>query len=141
MAAATCDQALECVLADRPEHPEAHVCDAARATALLTNQAFVDKRFDARQGFDAEPPAWIAHVGHRIEREAAGKHPESTKQCLLRAREQLVTPVDRASERALPRRLIAATAFQQAQPMIESIEQRLRRQYACPRRRELDGQR
>ena len=67
--------------------------------------------------------------------------PSRASERLLGRLEQVVAPVDRVAERALPRRQIVGAAGEQVEPLLEPAEDRLRREQLDARGRELDRER
>src|SRR5438105_13721964 len=121
------DQALECVFADCLEHPEPHIIQAtATRCALLSQQTLVDQRLDSREWFESKCAIWIANVGDRIQRKPADKNRKLAEQHLLCARQQVMAPIDRTAQRLLACWLVARAAFEQPEPTIEPVQERLR---------------
>jgi hypothetical protein len=76
-----------------------------------------------------------------LERAAAGKDREAGEELLLVRIEQGVAPVDRRTQRLLPRSEIARPSPQQLQPALEPAEQLLGREQPAPGCGELEGER
>ena len=86
-------------LADDLEHAEARLAFAA---GDRVDQALVGQRGETVERLDPELGAGVADLVGRLERPAAGEDGEPDEQPPLGRVEQLVAPVDRAPERALP---------------------------------------
>src|SRR3712207_665416 len=69
---------------------------------------------------------------------AAGKNREAREQRLLFRRQELMAPLDRRAQCALPLRGVTPTAGQKRQPLLEASEQLHRRKQLRSRGRELD---
>ena len=76
----------------------------------------------------------------RVEREAVAKHRQRCEECLLPARQKVVRPRDRRSERCLPQVGVTAAA-QQVEPAAETREKLFRREHAGACRGELQRER
>ena len=87
-----CLEGVERVLTDRVEHPKPAAAPAAKQALDHERLECVDIRAEDGLG--------------RLDREAASEGGEPAEQLLLLRLEQLVTPLDRGSKRALPRRRI-----------------------------------
>ena len=119
-------ESLESVLANRLEQGE---------TALLPpNQTVLDQHADLVHRRVADGLGGLC-------REAAGEHGDSGESLLLRGVEQAEAPVEGRSQGLLARRRIAASARQQRQTRVESIEQLGKVEEPQARRGELDCER
>ena len=130
-------RALERVLPDRLEQPEARLAVGA---VRLPDEALVDERGEALEHL-AEVHLVAADGVGDLERAAAREDAEPREQGLLGRLEQVVAPVDRVAERALPRRQVVGAAGEQVEPLLEPAEDRLRREQLHARGRELDRER
>ena len=115
------------VLADRLEHPEA----AARPAA---QEALVDERLQLVE-------VGVADGLGRLEREAAGEDGEPAEQALLLLVEQVVAPLDRRPQRALPLGRVAARRRSGAASARSRRSSSSGRQQPRPRGGELDRER
>jgi hypothetical protein len=100
-------QALERVLPDRLEHRETAVVGA--------DEALVDERLERLE-------AGGAHLLRRLERPAAREDAEPREQTLLLLAQQVVAPLDRRAQRALPFGRVAGAAGQHRQSPVEPCE-------------------
>ena len=85
----------------------------------------------------------LRSAAHRLcglHRAAALEHRQATKERLLLRSKEVVGPGDGLAHRPQSRRLVAAPARQQPQRVAQAPEQRLRREHAEARRRQLDPQ-
>ena len=81
------------------------------------------------------------HRLRRLDRAAAGKDGQAAEDGLLLRREEIVAPGDRIAHRLLAGREGAGAARQERQPLLQPLQQRLRREDLDPRGGQLDGQR
>jgi hypothetical protein len=102
-------QTLGRVLADRLEHQEPTVGDGLDQARLDESVEIVERRSSNRLG--------------RFECERPREQRQSREHCAKLVSQQLVTPLDRRAQRALPCRRIAASRGQQRQPRVEAREQ------------------
>ena len=93
---------FERVLPDRLEQAEARLAVGAVG---LADEALVDERREALEHLAQVRLVAADGVGD-LQRAAAGEDSEPRQQSLLGRLEQVVAPVDRIAERALPRRQI-----------------------------------
>jgi ABC-type amino acid transport system permease subunit len=102
------------------------------------DQALIDQRFQGRQhgGF-----RFACDGDRRIQREAASKHTQPAKQCLLVAGQQVMTPGDRALHCLEALRLVPRATGEQWQPALEAIQHGGWGKQVAPRRRQFDRQR
>jgi hypothetical protein len=104
-------------------------------------QAHADGEADPADRICAKRAIRVAHLGHRLEREAADEYAEPTEQRLLGRRQQFVAPVQGSTQRPLPLWLILRPAIEDDEPTIQAAEQRPRWQYAHAGGSQLDRQR
>ena len=124
------------VRADRLQHRQA-------GTSLLVgdvaDEAVVHERADALEHVDVvrESPRGALDVGQS----RAYEHREHLKHPALGLGEELGAPLDRASQRALPRREVAPPALQHVEPFVEPPPQLVDREQRDARGGELDRER
>ena len=123
---------LRRVFADRLEQRKPRL-PVPRLLALL-KQVLADQRLEPVERRVAD------RLG-RLQRAAAGEHGQARQQPARVLVEQLVAPVDRATECPLVRGEIARSAGQERQPLSQPLQHRLRRQDADARRSQLDRER
>ena len=67
----------------------------------------------------------LADLLGRLERAAAGEDGEAGEEALLLGAEQVVRPVDRGTQGALPLGQVAGAAGEEREPLLEPLEQRV----------------
>ena len=113
----------DCELADGLEHHEPLVPPP--------EQALVDERLD-------EIRVSPGHLLDRLERGAAAEDGEPPQKPPLVLGQQLVAPADRRLEGALPLGQVTGARDEEREPLVQPLEQRVRREYPDARRGELD---
>ena len=106
------------VLADRLEHREARLAVGVvgRDGEAAPYQGVERVEVAAADGLD------------RLEPRAAREHGEAGEEVLLLGLEQLVAPVDRGPQRLLACRSVGGAADEEGEPLVEALEDGLRRQ-------------
>ena len=130
-------QALERELADGFEHPVAWLI----VGCFDPQQALVDERAQAIEHVLAQLLGRSSDHLRILEPAATDEHGEPLQESPARLVEQVVTPGDRAAERALSLRQVARAAGEQVELVPQPGEDGRGRQAADARRGELDGQR
>ena len=120
------------VLADRLQHPE------PVALAVRLHERLLDQRLQLVEDGLAGVGADRLDVGKRAPSGEDGHAPE---QALLRLREERVAPVDRGAQRLLPLGNVARSGREHLEGVIETLQQRLRRQEPQPGGGELESKR
>ena len=125
-------------LADRVEHPEAQ----AAVDLLGPDEALVGEERQAVDDVDAvELARRPADRLGAVELAAADEDRQPGEQAALARAEQVVAPGDRAAERLLALGQVARAGRQDAELVLEPLEDRLGREELHPGRRELDRER
>src|SRR5207302_8407972 len=99
------------VFTDRLEHPV--------AIARVTHEALVDKRLE-------RVDVRVCDAFRCLERATASEDGEARKELLLLGGQQLVAPLDRRAQRALPLGEIARAAGEQREALLEPLQDLLR---------------
>src|SRR6185503_20361417 len=121
-------------LADRVEHPEAQ----AALDVLGPDEALVDEERQALDDLDAVELGRRAADGlGAVELAAADEHGQAGEQAALARAEQVVAPRNRPAARLLALGQIARAGGQDAQLVLEPLEDGVGRQELDPRRGEL----
>ena len=110
----------ERVLADGLEHGEARRTSRA---GRRPDEALLQQRHEGRE-------VRVTHALGGLDGPAAGEDGEPSQKGALARLEELVAPVDRGPQRALAVGKIALAAFEHSEPVLESREQRRRREDA-----------
>ena len=108
---------------------------------LLGHQRLADQRGQHVQGPGGRRVTGRAHRFHVVQGEPAGEHAAPAQDRALGGGEQVVAPLDRGPERLVARQGGAAAAGEQAEPVVQAVEDLFRREDPGPDRGELDGQR
>jgi hypothetical protein len=114
---------LESVFPDRLQHLEPRLAVRAFRTA---QQALVHDGGHAFEHVHPEVLPGVADGLRRFDRAGGGEDGQATEEALLRRREHLVAPVDRRSQRLLPRGHVFRSAREDLQAVIETGGQRRR---------------
>jgi hypothetical protein len=130
---------LRAVLPDRLEHA---VPGCGVLSRLVTDDdRLVDEARHQVQHVIARDAVALADLLGGIEVEAAGEDGEPRPHGLLGGRAEVVAPADRRVQRLLPGRHRGLATGEQAEPVLEALQDLFRREDAQPHRRELDRQR
>jgi len=132
---------LETELAHRLQHAEARIGQAIGPALFHSDETVVVERAEAVNDRDGGRARRIGDRLCCLERRASDEDGETAKQRLLRRVEEVVTPADGRPQRLLPLRPIAPAAGEEPQAIVKTRQDRLGRQQADARRRQLDGQR
>src|SRR5262245_38237766 len=119
-------EALACELADRLQHREPAVS--------LADEALVDERRERVQ-------VAVTDLLGRIESPAAGEDAQACHEVLFMRLEEVVAPLDRGAQRALPLWEIPRSAGEQRQRLLEPLEEHIRGEQLDPRGGQLDRER
>ena len=130
-------ETFERILTDRLEQTEARLAVGA---VRLADEALVDERGETLEHLPEVHLVAADGVGD-LQRATAREDTEPRQQGLLGRLEQVVAPVDRVAERALPCRQVVRAAGEEVEPLLEPPQDRLRREQLHPSCRELDRER